>query len=170
VKKISLLAGFLLLGISILSAEVTPSDVGMIFQVKNLVLSIDSFNDGYQTGVGLKWWPKEKLAVRGLFGLDFNTNAGQTWFEIGASAGVEYHPTRSEPSPYFGGFVGGFLTSNVTTAFAFIFGGMFGAEMRVWKNVGIFAEYDLLASIDENGFTVGTEAGGGAQLGLIIYF
>lgn len=169
-RKSLLVVVLVLVSVSFLSAEASPRALGMIFQLKNLLLSIDSSNDGYQTGIGLKWWPRDQIALRGLLGLDFNSNNGQTWTELGASAGIEYHPVRGELSPYFGGYAGAHATMNVATAFALFFGGMVGAEMRVWKNVGIFAEYDLLVSFDDNGFSVATRAGGGAQLGLIIYF
>jgi hypothetical protein len=139
VRTLVLVIVFLMLGIGILSAEVSPSDVGMLFQLKNLLLSIDSFNDGYQTGIGLKVWANDSIAIRALVGLDVTATSSGTWTEIGASAGVEYHPKRSEPSPYFGGFAGTFATHNITTVFAFLLGGM-------------------------------TQAGGGAQLGLVIYF
>lgn len=169
-KKALLVILVLSCHVGLVSAETTQSEVGMIFQLKNLLLSIDSFNDGYQTGIGLKWWPNEKIAIRGLLGFDLAVNAGLALLEAGTSAGVEYHPRTDELSPYFGGFAGFLVTRNVTTSLAFLFGGMFGAEVRVWKNVAFFAEYDLIATVDENGFSLATHAGGGAQLGLIIYF
>jgi hypothetical protein len=168
-KHLSVLA-LLFMIVSFSYAADAERELGITFQMTNLLMSIDSFGDGYQSGVGIKWWPMKNLALRGLFHFEYNNSEGMAWTEIGLSAGAEYHPVRSEVSPYFGGFLGTKAELNSSNTVAFYFGGMAGVEMTIWKNVGAFAEYELLASVDENGFSVGTYAGGGAKLGLVIYF
>ncbi len=145
---------------------------GFLFEMKNLLLSIDSYDDGFQTGLGLKYWLMKNLALRGVVSLDMNIDpAGVLTADIGLGCGAEYHPVATaKVSPYFGGFAGVRMAIAAENAIDIYFGGMAGAEMRVWENIAVFAEYDLLARIDAEGFTIGLEAGGGAQVGLIMYF
>jgi opacity protein-like surface antigen len=168
-KLLVLLILFFAITASIHAADAAQS-LGFIFEMRNLLLSIDSYDDGFQAGAGLKWWMMNTLALRGLLNFDLNIFEGNTTAEIGLGCGAELHPVKAKVSPYFGGFVGTRLVMDVENAVDFYFGGMAGVEMRVWENVGAFAEYDLLMRFDADGFTMGIGAGGGAQIGLIIYF
>ena len=143
---------------------------GFIFEMRDLLLSIDSYEDGFQAGAGLKWRMMDTLALRGLLNFELNIFEGDTTAEIGLSCGAEFHPVKAKVSPYLGGFAGTRVIMDAESAVDLYFGGMAGVEMRVWENVGAFAEYDLLVRFDADGFTMGIGAGGGAQIGLIIYF
>ncbi len=169
-KKLFVLVIVLLAVAASIHAAGAVQSFGFLFEMKNLLLSIDSYDDGFQAGAGLKWWMMDTVALRGLLNFEMNIFEGNTTAEIGLSCGAELHPVKAKVSPYFGGFAGTRLVMDAENAVDFYFGGMAGVEMRVWENVGAFAEYDLLMRFDAEGFTMGIGAGGGAQIGLIIYF
>jgi len=60
------------------------------------------------------------------------------------------------------------------TLIDFYFGGIFGVEAKLLQSISCFAEYQLLAAWDIDGFTLslGTEGSDGSRalLGLIFYF
>jgi hypothetical protein len=171
-KKLSVLLILFLAATAPVSAADAAQDLGFIFEMRNLLLSINAYDDGYQAGAGLKWWMMKNVALRGLVNLDFNIFEDVTTAELGLGCGAEYHPFQLKASPYLGGFAGGrvVMATGVENAADLYFGGMAGVEMRVWENVAAFAEYDLLVRFDAEGFTMGIGAGGGAQVGLIVYF
>jgi hypothetical protein len=160
----------LCLSASLSAAETAQQSLGFVFEMKNLLLSINPYDDGYQTGAGLKWWMMKNIALRGLLNFDLNIFNNVTTMDLGVSCGLEYHLTQSKASPYIGAFAGTRMTMAAVNAFDVYAGGMAGVEMRVWENVGAFVEYDLLLRLDAAGFTAGIGAGGGAQVGLIVYF
>jgi len=159
-------------------AKASPPDssLAFVFDLKNLLLSIEEFEDGYQAGVGLKWWAMDILAIRGLANFNLNSLAGVTTTAFGVSAGAEWHPLQKKKvSPYLGGFVGIRATTispnpGDANRIDIYFGGSGGAEIAVWENISFYAEYNLIGSIDANGFTIDLGGTNGAQLGLLIYF
>jgi hypothetical protein len=152
-----------------LSAQANKT-FGLIFEMNNLLVSIGPYNDSYQAGAGLKWWAAKNLAFRGLVNLDFNSNAGVTTMDLGFGAAVEFHPTPNKASPYLGGLVGTRVAIAAGNAIDLYLGGLGGVEVNVWENIGMYAEYALLLSIDANGVSVGIGPAGGARLGIIVYF
>jgi hypothetical protein len=50
------------------------------------------------------------------------------------------------------------------------FGGLGGVELAFWENVSLYAEYNMLASVDVDGFSVSLGGEDSAQLGFIVYF
>ena len=170
-KLLALAIVCIILPASVHAAE-TSQNFGLIFEMRNLLLSINPYDDGYQAGAGLKWWMMKNTALRGLLNFDMNINAGVTTAELGFSCGIEYHPVQVKASPYFGGFAGVRMVGDGVNPIAvdLYAGGMGGVEVRVWENVAAFAEYDLLLRLDAAGFSAGIGAGGGAQVGLIVYF
>jgi hypothetical protein len=185
-RKLSFLVAVLGLLLVALPAAAAPAAAapnspdgkwGLLFNAKNL-LSLDGFEDGYQAGAGVKYWAWPKMAVRGLIGVDHNTNSTGTYSLtiIGLGLAGEWHPKRAEVSPYLGPLLGGRMLAetNQTTKVDLYFGGMFGAEAKIMGPLWAFAEYDLVASFDINGFSVnlGTNGSGGgkAMIGIVVYF
>lgn len=150
----------------------TVSDFAFIFDLKNLLLSIEEFEDGFQSGVGLKYWALDVLAVRALANFNLNANNDVTTTAFGLSAGAEWHPVKRKVTPYAGGFAGLRATSQTGAEgrVDFYFGGMGGAEFAVWENLSFYAEYNLLVSNDINGWTIDVGGANSAQLGLLVYF
>jgi hypothetical protein len=176
-KAIFVLALALVAALSPLAAQPAAkashySDFGLIFDLQSLLLSTDSFEDGYQAGAGLKWWMRDKLALRGLFTFEFNSLEAVNETMAGLSAGLEWHPAPKKISPYLGGFLGMRMTAVTAEdpAFDLYMGGMGGVEMAIWQNINVYGEYELVASLDADGFTVGMGGPGAVHLGLIVYF
>jgi hypothetical protein len=168
-SKRFIIAAILALLLPVLSfAAEPPHTFGMVFEMRNLLLTIDPYTDGYQAGAGVKWWPGKSFALRGLVGMDFNTLDGVTTMDAGVSAAAEYHLITGKISPYIGALVGLRVAIAAENALDVYAGAMGGAEMNVWENIGVFAEYELLMSIDANGFTIALGTGG-VQIGLIVY-
>jgi hypothetical protein len=150
---------------------------GLLFNAKNL-LYLDGFEDGYQAGAGVKYWVRPTIAARALLGVDHNTDkAGDlSTTTVGLGLAGEWHPKRGDVSPYFGPLLGTRVLAQTgqTTRADFYFGGLFGAEVKLFGPIWAFAEYDLVASFDVNGFTLtlGTNGSGGGQalIGLAVYF
>lgn len=151
--------------------------MGLMFNAKNL-LAIDGYEDWYQAGVGFKYWLQPAWALRGLLGIEHNTNSSGTLSTtmLGISAAGEWHPIQGDVSPYLGPFAGvrGLAETDQTTAVDIYFGGLVGVEAKVLGPLSAFAEYALLASFDLNGFSLnfGTDGSGGgaATIGLVVYF
>jgi len=116
------------------------------------------------------------LAVRGLANFKLNTLENVTPTSFGLSAGAEWHPLqRKKVSPYLGGFAGIRATTVApnpgdANRIDIYFGGTGGAEIAVWENISFYAEYNLIGSIDANGFTIDLGGANSAQLGLLLYF
>lgn len=158
------------------STSSDDSSLAFVFDLKNLLLSIEEFEDGYQAGIGVKWWPVDILAVRGLANFSLNSLNNDTTTAFGVSGGAEWHPLqRQKVSPYLGAFAGVRATMVApnpgdANRIDIYFGGTGGAEVAVWENLSFYAEYNLIGSIDANGFTVDLGGTNSAQLGLLIYF
>jgi hypothetical protein len=176
-RKACLLAALILLALPTALSAATGGDWGLMFDARNL-LSLGSFEDGYQFGAGIKYWASPKIAVRALLGVDHNTapDSGPSKTFIGLGLAGEWHPKRGDVSPYAGALAGFRMLAETdqTTAVDIYFGALFGAEAKLKGPISLFAEYDLIASFDINGFSVnlGTDGAGGgkALLGFIVYF
>jgi hypothetical protein len=169
IKRVAVAICALLLPAFVFAAEPSRS-FGLLFQMRNLLLSIDPYTDGYQAGAGVKWWMMKNIALRGLVGLDLNINNGEVTADAGVSAALEYHPVAAKVSPYLGALAGVRMAIALENAIDIYAGAMAGVEMSIWENIGAYAEYELLMSLDTNGFNLGIGPGGGVQIGLIIYF
>jgi hypothetical protein len=155
---------------------------GFLFDCKNL-LALNGFEDGYQAGAGVKYWISQDIAARALVRIDHNTPpedqpAALASTEIGLGLAGEWHPRqRAAASPYVGALAGFQTLSEENadeTLIDFYFGGIFGVEAKLLQSISCFAEYQLLAAWDIDGFTLslGTEGSDGSRalLGLIFYF
>jgi len=155
------------------SKSATGEDFAILFDLKSLLLATDSFEDGYQAGAGLKWWMLDAFALRGLLAFESNTLEEITETVFGISAGVEWHPAaRARVSPYVGAFAGTrvLAITDMDTALDLYGGAMAGAEVRLWQNIALFAEYQLVVSDDIDGVTVRFGGPDCVQVGLAIYF
>ncbi len=154
------------------SKSATDGDFAILFDLKSLLLATDSFEDGYQAGAGLKWWMLDAFALRGLLAFESNTLEDVTETVFGISAGVEWHPARTRVSPYVGAFAGTrvLAITDMDTALDLYGGAMAGAEVRLWQNIALFAEYQLVVSDDIDGVTVRFGGPDCVQVGLAIYF
>ena len=151
--------------------------LGILFSAKNL-LALGGYEDGYMAGAGLKYWIHPNFAARALVGIEHNTplNTSNSTTTIGLGLAGEWHPSRGEASPYVGALAGMRTLGRPgqQTAADFYFGGLFGAEVKLLSSISAFVEYDLLLSMDSNGFSLnlGTDGSGGGRvlIGLIVYF
>jgi hypothetical protein len=156
-------------------------EVGLLFNFHSLLADILPYNDGFQSGVGAKFWLKKNIAIRGLLGLYFNsyTPAGDTVADtttyLSLGTGLEYHPRSATISPYVGGLAG--MKMNIVsevTAMGFYAGGMAGVECRLWDWLSLFGEYQLRFSYDSKGSTLSlgdiVDPSDGAIIGLCVYF
>lgn len=147
----------------------------LVFSLQD-VLSTDAFIDGYQAGAGLKYRLSPDLALRGLLGIDHNANAGVARSVLGLGAALEWHFAEGSVSPYAGPLAGArmLFETGQPGRIDLYFGAMFGAEVKVTGPLSLFAEYDLVASFDADGFSVrlGIPSGSlaGAQAGFIVRF
>lgn len=153
---------------------------GLLLDCKNL-LALNGFEDGYQAGAGAKFWATPSIAARALARIDHNTPPEEstapatTVFGLGFAG--EWHPAqRAAASPYVGGLTG-FRTlaeEGRDTRVDFYAGALAGVEVKLLGSISCFAEYQLLAAWDADGFTLslGTEGSDGSRVlvGLIFYF
>ena len=103
---------------------------------------IDDFNDGFQAGLGMKVWFREKSALRGLIDFSRASDTDRTIFGLGAA--YEYHLSQTRVSPYLGGLTGLNIDSTAgTTDTVFYVGAMLGAEFQLVEGVSLFGEYTL---------------------------
>jgi hypothetical protein len=153
---------------------------GILFDARNL-LQLDGFEDGYQAGAGALFWADPKAAIRALLSVDHNNPSGDTLPTetiLGIGVSGQWHPSRGRAvaSPYLGPTAGMRIlaVTDEATAIDIYFGAIFGVEAKLVGPVSFFGEYQLLASIDSEGFsvTLGTARPGvsRALLGLIFYF
>jgi opacity protein-like surface antigen len=163
-------------------ANQDPARVGLIFGFQNLLSDILPYDDGYQSGVGAKYWLNKTMAIRGLASFRYNTpiEAGSTapaTTDLGLGAAFEYHPKELlKASPYFGGGLGTRMTfeTGAESAVEFSLAGIGGIELKITDNISVYGEYQLLATIDSQGFTVSLanldNPQDGVVLGLLFYF
>ena len=152
---------------------------GLVFNLGD-ILSLESYQDGYQAGAGLKYRFGEELALRGLLGIYCNEDdeADTEYQAIGLGLAAEWHLAPAPVSPYAGALAGARFLSETDedNKVDLYFGALFGVELELYRNLSLLAEYELVASFDAEGSSVslgvsGTEGeAGGALLGLVVYF
>lgn len=178
----AIVAAFILCGLVLLPAALgaqpkkdTDPAWGLLFDLGN-ILSAETYSDGYQAGAGMKYRMREGFALRGLVGIDCNVLDSVASTTLGLGAAGEWHLASGTVSPYAGPLAGmRFLfrtgSDNLVDIY---FGAMFGVEVEVIRQLSIFAEYDLVASLDASGFSLGlggTGSGaGGARMGFSVNF
>ncbi len=152
---------FLLVGI-VVAQDATPKnkqgDMGIMFGFSGLsILGVDN----YMSGVGIKYFIQDDLALRGGFGFATKSipDVDENPMDFGLNAGVQYNFTSSGPVV---GFFGGSLFFNShkaqgiadpTNTFGLL--ALFGAEWFPWNSVSLGAEYGL-------GFSSSSVSGGDA--------
>lgn len=145
---------------------------GLVFTMQNLLLDVDNYFDGYQAGAGGKYWLNKNWAIRGLMMVhhqsDASAGVNETW--LGFSAIGEYHFMDRKLSPYIGPLAGTRLRFDNGNFIDLYFGMAVGGEMQLFKNLSAFAEYNLIAAIDDDGFGIDFGNGNNASLGIIMYF
>ena len=150
-------------------------EMGFIFNLENLLLDINSYTDGVQSGIGFKYWLMQKLALRALLSVDVQTDRtvdpNVTTTALGVGAAAEFHPSKKEVSPYMGGMISIGILNDTDFEFSFSFGGILGGEVEIkdFKFLSAYAEYLLLFEITPDNFDINIGAGNGAEVGLIFY-
>ena len=152
-----------------------PCDVGVIFNTKDLLFGLESYQAGLGAKIGLG-----NLCFRGLF--DFTVNGSANSLALNLGAAVEYHLIPGPISPYVGASIGGgYMTQNkLTSAVNFSFGALGGVEVFILDFLSVFAEYaitaDLINTTDLQteqttfDYLISTKMGNNAKLGIVIYF
>jgi hypothetical protein len=179
-KKIRMLLLSLLIPVTFCSAQVAVGSWGLMFDISD-AFNVNAVKDGYQVGAGCKFYPLANLALRALIGIDHVASEDAAGVETVTTAFAfglagEWHFTTGAVSPYLGGLFGvrTLAETGQPNLLDFYFGALFGVEATIYQNLSLFAEYDLIASVDAAGFSVklgdmnGT--GQGALFGLIVYF
>ena len=146
-------------------------DVALLFSLENITSITEPYNDGFQTGAGVKYWFSEKIGARALLAMTVtpnkSTNTSAT--RLGVSVAGEYHPRPGKASPYVGGIVGTQLLFDDTGSyFNYSAGVLGGVEVRLISNIALYGEYQAIFVNDINGF--GFQLGDQALLGIAIYF
>jgi hypothetical protein len=145
--------------------------LGLIFNIWDLGGDA-AYSDGLSTGLGLKYWLADKMALRALLEFGYaNPGAGTTTTVFGLSGAFEYHFVKGRVSPYTGGLVGIEITA-VTgnpTDLGLVLGALLGVEVRVLESLGLFAEYNLRLYLNEPVFNVDLATGNAGQIGVIVY-
>ena len=152
-------------------ADLQGRKLGLIFNIGPQVFAIGEAGDPVQAGLGLKYWLGEKAALRGLLAFNYLSDsvAGTSNTSFGLSGTFEYHFLTGKVSPYTGGLAGIRIDTGAANNFRFYLGGILGAEVAVMDNLGLYAEYNLLLSMDEPQFEIDLGIGNGAQIGVIVY-
>jgi len=159
------------------SSGPTKGDCGLLFNAKS-ILALDGFKDDYQAGAGIKYWVTPAIAARALLGVYHNTakTSGDSNTILGFGLAGEWHPLRGAVSPYLGPLAGCRYDKPTTgdQAIDLYVGGLFGVEAKIVGPLSFFAEYDLMAIWDINGFTfklgVDDSDNSEAVIGIIVYF
>jgi hypothetical protein len=152
-------------------------DMALMFYLQSFI-DVENYDDGVQTGMGMKVWFGKSLALRALVLLNHwaDTDVEISRTTLGLSGGAEFHFAPKELSPYAGGLAGFQMRfeTDIDTETDFYFGGMFGVELQIFKSISFFAEYDLIVYMSDPNMTItlGTDPGPvtGAQVGMLIYF
>ncbi len=156
---------------------------GIIFNFEGIPIDIGAYDDGMRTGVGIKFCITDAIRIRGLIAASVvaqgTGNDPETSLNIGAA--VEYHFKPDVVSPYAGAGLGVRLitipTADPANRYEWHILILGGAEVQIYKNFSIYAEYAGIILFDENGmnFSLGEVPvggpfdGDGATLGIIIY-
>lgn len=154
--------------------EVPPS-WGLLFDLGN-VLSAESYSDGYQAGAGVTYRPKEGFSIRALLGIDCSVLDSVSSTAVGLGVAAEWRLASGTVSPYAGPLAGArflFRTGSDNLVDVYL-GGLFGVEVEIVRQLSVFAEYDLVASFDATGFSLGLGVpesdAGGARMGFSVNF
>lgn len=177
-KKLPVALGMLLCLLSVpsfaqgtSSAKPSKGDWAMIFNFENLIAAVAPYDDGFQSGVGVKYWFKDNLGARALayVFVDPDPVSDTSTTTVGVSAVCEYHPLPGRASPYLGGILGTrFLFEPDQSFMNFCLGALGGMEVRLFQNFALYAEYQALLVRDDDGISF--KFGYDAVLGFLIYF
>lgn len=170
-RKCLIVTGLVLLlafGVT-LSAGAQQQKLGLVFNLWDI--GDVSSADGLSTGLGVKYWLGDKMAIRGLldFLYDRNSAADTTDTFFGVSGALEYHLVSGRVSPYVGGLVSVRIQGGDTSNLGLLLAGLFGAELRVMDVLGLFAEYQLGVFVDEPVTRIFVGAGNNAAFGVVVY-
>ncbi len=152
-----------------MAAGAQQQKLGLIFNIWDL--GDVSSADGLSSGLGVKYWLGDKMAIRGLldFLYDRNSTADTTDTFFGLSGAFEYHLVSGRVSPYAGGLVSVRIQGGDTSNLGLLLAGLFGVELRVMDVLGLFAEYQLGMFIDEPVTQIFIGAGNNAMFGVVVY-
>ncbi len=135
--------------------------------------------DGYNGGIGGKYFISDGMAVRAmlLFSIDNNTSnsipqTSSNSFDFGIQGGLEYHlPLASRISPYVGGLLSFGTNANTTnpganknSSTSFGLGAVGGIEYFFNSNISLSAEYQF-GFTSTNNSTSGAPGNNRFQLG-----
>jgi hypothetical protein len=146
------------------------TDFALLFNFKNIESIASPYDDGLQTGAGMKYWFSDTLNMRALMSVLVEPYAwlDTTEVTVGLSVGAEFHPRPMKVSPYFGGIFGCKLYYDGTEILpAYYLGGISGVEVKIAQYFSIYAEYQAMFVFDANG--LGFRLGDTAILGFAIY-
>lgn len=146
-------------------------EAAVLFHIEDFVSPAAPYDDGFQTGAGMKLLFSDTIAARVLLALvvepDRYTDESTTTF--GLSAAGEYRFSTGKAVPYLGVIAGMQVLAEPEETFLDYFGGiMGGVEVRLLDHLALYAEYHALvtSTIDGVGFALGDRA----LLGFAIYF
>ncbi len=161
---------------------------GIIFNTSNILLDLKE----YQSGVGIKL-RGEDASIRGLFSISYESSNDEFDTNIGITYERPFFAGRVAPYWGIAGKVGFNLDKDETdsdnwmntTSITGNLSAVFGTEVYLYEFLSVFAEYNLGASVSrvkvlqsssgtetENtniNFSIGTELGNEASLGVVIY-
>jgi hypothetical protein len=152
-----------------------PVDFGIVFNMPNLLLNLES----YQAGLGIKLG-LQHVDLRCLFDLVVNGSAGSFGGEVGLA--VESHLTPDPVSFYWGGTAGaGYLGQpGGMSIFSTEIGAIAGVEVSPYEFVSFFVEYGLTAAVMVTStgpgstpvvdFLADIGMGNDARIGVVFYF
>lgn len=153
------------------AAAAAAPDMAFLFSFTDLVSPFGTYDDGFLTGAGFKYWFVDRIAGRALLNVAVEPDPVTEEHETSVSLSVagEYHFRRGKASPYAGAILG-FETLMDTTGnyLDYCVGAMGGVEIRVFENLALFAEYQALLTGTING--IAFNLGDRAVLGFAVYF
>ena len=172
-KRIALFSLLFLISMTAFSQETSESlfeKTGIIFGFQDL-LNPKDFEDGYQTGVGVKAWLSDSSALRVLLRFQLIPTTDPSTSHFGLGAAYEHHFVQGTVSPYLGAFAGtSVVTDGGGSTVDLYFGGIFGGEMKLLDYLNIFGEYNLIFTVNDDGFGIDFGTGNNAHFGFILYF
>jgi len=174
-----------------LSPEYAGKKNGIIFNVDDILLDIES----YQGGIGVKHYFNEKFAYRGSIDFSYIDSSSSLTLNLGNS--IEKHLLTGRVSPYIGAFLDiGYIHFKSTdeasgvetevTSIPLSIGPLIGVEVFVLDFVSLFAEYSLSASYSktkteqtaagvttsdkDSDFSIEAGIGNESKIGIVVYF
>jgi hypothetical protein len=147
--------------------------LGMICNIE-LVKPVVNYTDSVLTGAGIKYWPIDEVALRGLVFVNILNDKvlDETTTNMGFSIAFEYHFIKGIVSPYAGALGGiEILSDPAQTGMDYHIGGLFGVEISTpLEYLDFFLEYCLSATFREQEDTVDLGKDHMPSLGIVIYF